>query len=253
MKTRIHLFEFGDQSWCPRVLGDAETAYLATAYRLFPLARLWAEKISTLLDHGETAQLLDLCAGAGGAMPLILDQLVASGYDARATLTDLFPNPQATSHPRMTWINEPVDARRVSPKLKGIRTMFSAFHHFRPVEAKAILKDAFDLRRPICIFESGPGTLLGVASMVVVPVNVLLLMPFARPFRWSYLLFTYLIPLLPVMVLWDGVVSMLRVYSPEHMKELTQDLQASDYAWEIGRIAARGIPGGLPYLIGRPA
>ena len=34
---------------------------------------------------------------------------------------------------------------------------------------------------------------------------------------------------------------------------LTQDLQASDYDWEAGRIRARGIPGGLPYIIGRAA
>jgi hypothetical protein len=37
------------------------------------------------------------------------------------------------------------------------------------------------------------------------------------------------------------------------MKKLTEDLQAPDYAWEIGRIQLTGIPRvGLPYLIGRP-
>ena len=44
---------------------------------------------------------------------------------------------------------------------------------------------------------------------------------------------------------------MLRIYSPEQMKKLTEDLQAPDYSWEIGRIHLRGT-GGLPYLIGRP-
>ena len=88
--------------------------------------------------------------------------------------------------------------------------------------------------------------------MVLVPVNVILLMPFARPFRWSYLVFAWLIPVLPFVVFWDGLVSMLRIYSPERMKEMTADLRRPDYVWEIGRIRARGIPGGLPYLIGRP-
>ena len=77
-------------------------------------------------------------------------------------------------------------------------------------------------------------------------------MPFARPFRWAYLAFTYLIPLMPLIVLWDGMVSILRIYSPAQMKKLTEDLQAPDYAWEIGGIQVFGIPGGLPYLIGRP-
>jgi hypothetical protein len=128
--------------------------------------------------------------------------------------------------------------------------MFSAFHHFRPEAARAILEDAFRHRRAICIFESGSGTLLGVATMLLVPLNVLAMMPFARPFRWPYLVFTYLIPFLPLIVFWDGIVSMLRIYSPEQMRELTRSLQAPDYVWETGRIRVRGIPGGLP-IFGR--
>ena len=130
--------------------------------------------------------------------------------------------------------------------------MFSAFHHFRPDAAKAILKDAFDRRCAICIFEAGSGTLLAAATMLGVPLAVLALMPFSRPFRWAYLPFTYLIPLMPLIVLWDGMVSLLRIYSPEQMKELTEDMQSPDYAWEIGGIQVPGIAGELPYLIGRP-
>ncbi|MFN0103237.1 MAG: hypothetical protein ACKV2U_14255 [Bryobacteraceae bacterium] len=250
---RLHLFEFGDQRWFPRILRDAETSYLATAYRFSPmLARRWAEKISTVLQAGEPAEILDMCSGSGGPMPAIVEELEKLGYYARATLTDLYPNPKSDSHPRIAWLPEPVDAAHVSPNLTGVRTMFSAFHHFRPDTAKAILGDAFDRRRPICIFEAGSRTPLAAGTMLGVPVAVLALMPFARPFRWAYMLFTYLIPLLPLIILWDGMVSLLRIYSPEEMKKLTEDMHAPGYAWEIGRIQVRGIPYGLPYLIGRP-
>jgi hypothetical protein len=250
---RLHLFEFGDQPWFPQILRDAETAYLATAYRFLSLMpRLWAEKISTIFDRGKPAEILDLCAGSGGAMPLIVEELEKRGYEVSATLTDLYPNPRSASHPKIAWLAEPVDATQVPPGLKGVRTMFSGFHHFRPDVARAILKDAFDLRRAICIFESGTGTLLGVAGAVLIPIHVLALMPFARPGRWAWLLFTYLIPLIPLVVLWDGIVSNLRIYSPRQMISLTEDFQSPDYAWEIGRIRMRGVPGGLPYLIGRP-
>jgi len=132
--------------------------------------------------------------------------------------------------------------------------MFSAFHHFRPAAAKSILKDAFDHRRAICIFESGVSPPLGIVlAILLIPVNVLLLMPFARPFRWSYLAFTYLIPLMPFIILWDGIVSHLRLYSTKEINELTKDLQAPDYVWDAGFIHISGLPGGLPYLIGRPA
>lgn len=137
--------------------------------------------------------------------------------------SDLYPNPKSGSGPRIEWLLEPVDATQVPPKLAGVRTMFSAFHHFRPDAARAILTDAFERRRPICIFESGSGTLLGLAAMLGVPLAVLALMPLARPFRWAHLLFTYLVPLTPLIVLWDGIVSMLRIYSPEQMQKLTED------------------------------
>jgi hypothetical protein len=140
----------------------------------------------------------------------------------------------------------------VPPKLAGVRTMFSAFHHFRPDAARAILRDAFERRRAICIFESGSGTLLGIVAMLGVPLAVLALMPLARPFRWPHLLFTYFVPLTPFIVLWDGIVSMLRIYSPGQMQKLAAGLQSRDYSWEFGNIKVRGIPDKLPYLIGRP-
>jgi hypothetical protein len=101
--------------------------------------------------------------------------------------------------------------------------MFSAFHHFRPNAPRAILRDAFERRRAICILESGSGTVLGIAAMLGVPLAVLALMPMARPFCWAHLQFTYFVPLTPLIVLWAGMVSMLRIYSPEQMQKLTVD------------------------------
>src|SRR5262249_10215676 len=143
------------------------------------------------------------------------------------------------------WHPAPVDARKIPAELSGIRTMFSAFHHFDPPAARAILEDAFRRRSPVCIFEAGAGNLLGVASMLLVPLNVLALMPFARPFRWQYLVLTYLIPIMPLMIFLDGVVSMLRIYSTDQMRDMVSGLQAPDYAWEIGALRVRKIPGAL--------
>lgn len=197
---RLHLFEFGDQPWFPQVLHDAETAFGTVLYRFFPqLSRQWAEKISTILHRGEPTQILDLCSGTDGAIASVVDILVGRGYDVQVTLSDLYQNPEfAIRHPRAKCLAEPVDATRVPPKLGSVRTTFTAFHHFRPDAAKGILKAAFDERCSICILESGTGTKLGVALSLLVWYHVLALMPFARPFRWAYFVYTYLIPVLPV-------------------------------------------------------
>ena len=250
---RVHLFEFGDQPWYPEVLRHAGTAYLATIFRLSrELPRRWAEKIATVLRQNDRSEILDLCSGSGGPMPLVIEELVKAGYDARATLTDLYPHPRSASGPRISWSAEPVDATLVPPHLAGVRTMFSAFHHFRPDEAKAILRDAFDRRTAICVFESGSGKLLKFGMALGHPIVLLVLMPFVRPFRWTFLVFTYLIPVIPLSLLWDVIVSFLRIYSVEDMQKMTEDLRAPDYVWEVGRIQTRGVPGGLPYLIGQP-
>ena len=57
---RAQLFEFGNQRWFPQILRDAETAYLATAYRFMPLAKLWAEKLSAGVKPGDPVQIVDL-------------------------------------------------------------------------------------------------------------------------------------------------------------------------------------------------
>ena len=46
----------------------------------------------------------------------------------------------------------------------------------------------------MCIFESGSGGLINAGMTLGRPIFLFALMPFVRPFCWSYLVFTYLIP-----------------------------------------------------------
>jgi hypothetical protein len=56
------------------------------------------------------------------------------------------------------------------------------------------------------------------------PIVLLALMPFVRRFRWSYLMFTYVMPLIPLSLLWDVIVSFLRIYSLEQMTTMIEAL-----------------------------
>jgi len=56
----------------------------------------------------------------------------------------------------------------------------------------------------------------------------------------------------PLATCWDGVLSLLRVYSLRDLKELTDPLQCKDYIWEIGQ-ASTGTPLFVfTYLLGYP-
>jgi hypothetical protein len=245
---RFHLFEFHDQSWFPERLRSAMTAYLVAAYQTGPFARLWADQLSKLLIRDELCDLVDLGSGASGPIPLILKELEQRGFKVRVTLTDLHPNPNTS----LFYWPEPVDAANVPHDLPGIRTMFSAFHHFRPETAHRILRDAFQLRRPICIFEASSRMPAAIATASLIPLAVLLLTPLIRPISWVQIVFTYLIPILPLLIFWDGLASSLRIYSVEELIALTSDLDSSTYTWEAGLIRAPRLATPLPYLIGRP-
>jgi len=65
------------------------------------------------------------------------------------------------------------------------------------------------------------------------------------------LLFTYLIPILPLLIFWDGLVSHLRTYTPAEMESMARQC-GGDYRWTAGTIPMQGVPQGLPYLIGNP-
>jgi hypothetical protein len=64
------------------------------------------------------------------------------------------------------------------------------------------------------------------------------------------LFWTYLVPVLPLVLLFDVVVSFLRIYSEPELRDLTAGLD--HYQWNIGKVRHKWLPISIPYLIGVP-
>ena len=60
------------------------------------------------------------------------------------------------------------------------------------------------------------------------------------------------IPVIPLVVLIDGIVSCLRTYSTQELTELTRSLEGAPYDWEISEVRTPGAPFPLLYAIGWP-
>jgi len=180
----------------------------------------------------------------------------AGGYNI--LLTDKFPNVaafekvEAASANGIHFHRSSLDATKVPPELDGFRTMFSSFHHFPPAQARAILQDAVDAKQGIGIFEVTSRSVSAVAMMFLWFLTPFVFTPSISPFRWSRLFYTYVLPIIPLVLLLDGLVSCLRTYQPRELRELISGLAAPEYQWETGEQA--GTFGGLPitYLIGYP-
>jgi hypothetical protein len=137
--------------------------------------------------------IVDLCSGSGGPWPAYLEEPDAPFEDTQVILTDLHPNLDAfdrlekrTQGRLRTW-PEPVDAADVPEVLGGPRTIINGLHNFRPDTARAILADAVDQQHPIGVFEIMDRRPVTLLPLIFVPLFVLLLTPFVRPFRWGRL------------------------------------------------------------------
>lgn len=259
---RIHLFEFEDFQWFPNSLRMCMTNYIMTFHKLLGTREPLANLVAKALKHSSKSQVIDLCSGAGGPMLDVADELRTNHgvENLQLKLSDLYPNVKAAQRinsqndPSTEYITESVNAAQVDDKLKGVRTMVCSMHHMRPDIAHNILKDAQKDEQPICIYEisdnAPPIFLWWIAIPFVIPL-VFLITPFIRPLTWQQLVFTYLIPVLPFLIAWDGAVSNARTYTIEDMKELTKDLKKDNYSWESGKIKGKG--GKKLYLLGLPS
>jgi hypothetical protein len=254
---RLHLFEIGDQAWCPKAFRDAETDLLEFFIRISNYFSPILPRLAEALEKTGDRQIVDLCSGCGGPWRTLLSQL-GDQKPLRILLTDKYPNVLGAvrvadiSDGRIRTETTSVDATAVPRDLRGFRTMFTSFHHFNPTTGYAILADAVDNRVGIGIFEFTERSILAIAAMAFTPLAVLLAVPFLRPIRWQTLLMTYLVPIVPFGMLFDGIVSCLRTYSPSELTRLVEPLRGEGYTWEIGKVRSRTSPVPITYLLGYP-
>ena len=255
---RVHLIELEDLPWFPPAIRDLATDYLHFMETRFSLHLPVVPLLRQALERSASTRVVDLCSGGGGPVLALYEALIANGVAIHFALTDKYPNLPAfrrlaARHPTgISYVADAVDATKVPRTLTGFRTMFNSFHHFGPAAGREVLRSAVDARQPIGIFEIPQRSLAMTIPLLFTPVFVWVATPFIRPFRWRRLLWTYLLPLVPLTCWWDGLVSQLRAYTVSELEGLARGLGDADYVWEAGRIRLGATPGHLTYLVGIP-
>jgi ubiquinone/menaquinone biosynthesis C-methylase UbiE len=254
---RIHAFEFEDLSWFPKNLRNYGTDFLQFGANTFDIYKDIVPILEKGLKSAGNNTILDIASGGGGSYIKLANHLKAKENNIKIILTDYYPNIPAFErtqkfHPEVISFEEKsVDAMNVSKDLKGFRTQFLSLHHFNPKDAKKILQDAVNNKQPIGIFEAQQRDIKSLIPMILSPISVLLMTPFIRPFKFDRILFTYLIPIIPLFVMWDGIVSVLRTHTNEELKSMVASLEGSDsFEWEIATTNSK--PSNISYLLGTP-
>ncbi len=103
----------------------------------------------------------------------------------------------------------------------------------------------------ILIGEGNNKSLRQVIGMtLIVPLVILLMTPFIRPLRFSRLLLTYIWPVLPLAIVWDGLAALFRIRSPALLIKLAETLDSKKWKWSADKLPNnRG--GFIIYLLGQ--
>jgi hypothetical protein len=245
-------------AWFPAVWRDLLTDFLSFYASAFKPYACVAPLLAEALEQEGAARIVDLCSGAGRPLLSLVPALQGLGFrELEVTLTDRFPNVEALESTggtgaKVTYLTTPTDAADVPVSLDGFRTLFTSFHHFRPAAARAIVANAVDNDEGVGIFEyTERSWLIWGLPTLLIPLFVWLCTPFMRPIRWRRLLWTYLVPVVPIVALWDGFVSNLRTYSVRELKDLVEQVADDRYEWRIGKRRSLGLSR-VTYAIGTP-
>ena len=250
VSSRHHWFEINDQKWWPQFLREKVQDVLTLLWSSTqPLvvpnapAALAAQVLtSTLGPNISDYVYVDFASGAGGPTPYI-ERTVNSSLSSQGktpvnfVLSDIAPHLSAwtaLSHqsPNLSYIPTPVDAANAPPTAdllanvpaaegkKVLRLFNLAFHHFDDPLASSILRNTIETSDGFAIFElqsRHPSSF----------VTISLMWPLLMISSWwhfrrslSHLFFTYVLPAVPVVVVFDGYVSSIRTRTVEEVEGL---------------------------------
>ena len=245
---RVQLFEFEDFSWFPSWLRSSMTNLIVVLQKMMGTNHVIASHVSKILKDNNISSIVDLGSGSGGIMPNVLEILRDKKElkNCTLTMTDLYPNMSVVkrfnkANKGVVYSAKSVNATNFNSVPEGLKTMINCFHHMPPESAKKILKSAFENKQPLFIYELTENKMPLLLWWIMLPISLLILVimtffmtPFVRPLTWQQIVFTYLIPIIPIFYAWDGQASLPRMYAFKDIEELVNGLSSSEYEWEWG-------------------
>ncbi|KAG8170040.1 hypothetical protein KVR01_000785 [Diaporthe batatas] len=265
---RMHLFEIDDQPWFPPWFrAKVQAALTQTWNSQIPLLQPVspARMVSRLLqahlgDRLADHVFVDFCAGGGGPTPSIeryINQDTSQG-PVQFVLTDLHPHIEnwtraSRRSPNIHFSPSQIDASDAPPDLlanhlntnnalgsgkKQFRLFNLAFHHFDDPLARRILANTLQTSDGFAIFELQDRSLRAFLACCLLGVGVLLSAPL---FAWRWrspgtLFWSWVVPVLPFVLVYDGWVSSLRTRTPDEVEALLRTCGAGEdevSQWEM--------------------
>lgn len=228
----MRLFEFGDLQWVPKWYHFYMRRYLVFFYKLFGYYKLWIPAVSAFIEKTGSRSYLECCSGSGEVLGLVISNLPENLVKGKNfVLSDISPLPEfieqvnRKSHSNIRYCEIPIDATQIPEEMNNPRIFINSFHHFPSETAKQIIESSIISKQGIIILEYVRHSPLGYISMLTGSLMIFLTLPFiAKPRDLPLLaLLTYIVPIFPLMFFWDGIISCLRVYTPDKLASIVSE------------------------------
>ena len=225
---RKQVFQFSNQKWYPSFLKRDMYEFMSWFVGKVNAAKPFLPVLEEVIGHTQTKTIINIDSKIGAGIETVLPLL-----------------PEGTE-----VIN--VELERFSTHNKGMYTFINSFHQLDEKKATYYLTQIADSGNSVAVLEGNNDSLWQVVGMTIfVPLTVILSAPFVQPFRITRLIFTYLIPILPVVTMLDGFLALFKLYNPNDLNELVSNIPVKSYVWKSGK-ADNGRGGKIIYLMGYP-
>jgi hypothetical protein len=240
---RLQLFEFNDLAFVPAAVRDTVVESLGNTLAWGHILSGLVAPLEACLAATGCREVLDIGSGGGRPAAILVDEFRRLGHaPPRFLLTDLHPRPHdwavlAAEHPEaIAFEPTPVDATAVPAHLgRGrLRTIINVLHHLPPELARAVLHDALLQGEGVFVAEGFERRPMGFVTMWPTGLPALLANPLlTRRDRLAKIALTWVTPAAALIGLWDGLVSTLRIYTPDDLRAMVEPL-GPDFICEVG-------------------
>lgn len=143
----------------------------------------------------------------------------------------------------LSCVNPPLPSSSSAAPQKIFRTFHLAFHHLPDPLASAVLHDTLTTSHGLAIVELQDRSARSLLAVVLLGLGVLFFAPYYA-WRWrspGTLFWSWVVPVLPFVLVWDGWMSGVRTRTPDEIEAMMRTCGAPAEvvdAWEVksGRI-----------------
>lgn len=244
---RFQLFEFCDQKWLPQTIREAFHDCLGLAHNITyrPYINL-PPLLADVARRTNATTILDIASGGGEQIGTLHDFSKKTKLPA-FILSDLYPHVKTWQKLQenygkqaICFYDKPLNFNDIPSDSPRLWSIFTAFHHLSPPLAKQLVDQAITNSDGLIIAEFFRRRLPDILSVfLAIPCNFLFAPFFAKEFTLKKMLFTTIIPIVPLMACFDGIVSVLRTYKKDEIIAMLPANWQDNFDIEYHELATR--------------